>query len=74
MLTVQNWARFGRMNACIRRDGESPIAKENPSSSAHPVSVTHKVLVRLPTFIPVVLSLVGLDKVEKAIDLESCTA
>ena len=50
-------------NAYVYRDGEAP--KENPSSSAHPVSVTCKV--RLPTFIMVVLSLVGLDKEEKAI-------
>ena len=51
----------------VHRDGEAP--KENPSSSTHPASVTHKV--RLPMCIPVVLSLVGLDKEEKAI--ESCT-
>ena len=49
------------------RDGKAP--KENPSSSTHPVSITHKV--RLPTIILVVLSLVRLDKEEKAI--ESCT-
>ena len=54
-------------NCNVFRDGEAP--KENPSSSAHPVSITHKV--RLPTFIPLVLALVRLDKEEKA--LESCT-
>jgi len=53
--------------AKVYRDGEA--SKENPSSSTHPVSVTRKV--RLPTFIPVVLSLVGLDKEVKAV--ESCT-
>ena len=52
-------------NVC--RDGEAP--KENQSSSAYPVSLTRKV--RLPTYIPVVLSLVGLDKEEEAV--ESCT-
>ena len=44
------------------RDREA--SKENPSSSTHAVSVTHKA--RLPTVIPVVCSLVGLNKDEKA--------
>ena len=52
--------------ANVFRDGKAP--KENPSSSAHPVSITHKV--RLPTFIPVVLSLVGLDKEENSKAIE----
>ena len=48
----------------VARDGEA--SKENPSSSAHPVSITCKV--RLPMFIPVVQSLVRHDKEEKAIE------
>ena len=54
-------------NANMCRDGDLEASKENPSSSAHPVSIPCKV--RLPTYIPVVQSLVGLDKEEKAIEL-----